>query len=114
MKLPKVCQGIVGRMHLCAVLGLHMEDLVADALPDIPLPAAPHSHHGQAQRVAQAPPLVQQPRQPARQPVLSGRRLHQLHPALGPYVFPFTQQGLAHSRYNGTDGLQLVVSVLWA
>ena len=57
-------------MHLGVALGLHVEDLVADALPDIALAAAADGDQAQAQRVAQAPALIQHPRQPARQPVL--------------------------------------------
>ena len=80
VKLPRNCTGLFSRMHLCTVLGLHMEDLVADALPDVPLPAAPDSHQSQAQRVAQAPPLVQHRCQPACQPVLPDKESNELRP----------------------------------
>ena len=55
-KLSKLPVKKISRMHPCVVLGLHMEDLVADALPDVPLPAAPDSHQSQPKRVAQARP----------------------------------------------------------
>lgn len=59
-----------GEADLGAVLGLHVQDLVADALPNVTLAPATNSHQSQAERVAQAPALVQHARQPARQPVL--------------------------------------------
>ena len=57
--------------RLGAVLLLDDQDLVADALPDVALAAAPDRDQRQPQRVAQAPPLLIQPRQPVRQPVLA-------------------------------------------
>jgi len=43
---------------LSIVLGLHMQNLIPDALPDIALAATADCHQAQSQGVMQAPALI--------------------------------------------------------